>query len=71
MVHELYSDIANGLKKKIEAKVPNNFEAIRRKIVQQIINELMIELDKVPSFEGRLISEKREQFIEKINKIGA
>ena len=74
MVHELHSDVALKLKKEIETKTPNNFESIRKKLVKDIAANLIEELDKTPSLEGRLLSEKRDRFVEKIKnneRVGA
>jgi len=74
MVHELHSDVALKLKKEIEKKTPNNFESIRKKLVKDIAANLIEELDKTPSLEGRLLSEKRDRFVEKIKnneRVGA
>ena len=74
MVHELLSDVALKLKKEIEESAPNKFESIRKKLVKDIAANLIEELGKTPSLEGRLLSEKRDWFVEKIKnyeRVGA
>lgn len=68
MVHELHSDIALKLKKEAELRAPNHFDMIRKKLAEQIAEELIKELNKGPSLEGRLFSEERSTFTEKIMK---
>ena len=74
MVHELPSDVALKLKKEVEKSAPDNFINIRQKLANDIAANLIEELDKTPSLEGRLLSEKRDRFVEKIKnneRVGA
>ena len=65
------SQIVFKIKEEFESITPNVWSGIEGKIKEKIKNDMLIELSKVPSPRGSFLKDRRERFLDLINRKGA
>ena len=65
------SQIVFKIKEEFEQVTPNVWSGIEEKVKEKIKNDMLIELRKVPSPRGSFLKDRRENFLDLINRKGA
>lgn len=65
------SQIVFKIKEEFESLNPNVWSGIEKKIKEKIKSDMLVELNKVPSPRGRFLKDRRENFLDLINRRGA
>lgn len=65
------SQIIFKIKEEFESLTPDVWGGIEGKIKEKIKNEMLTELNKVPSPRGSFLKDRRETFLDLINRKGA
>lgn len=65
------SKIVFNIKNEFQSVSPDIWNGIEKKIKEKIKNEMLIELSRVPSPRGTFLRDRKEKFLDSINRIGA
>lgn len=65
------SSLVFNIKNELSSITPDVWSEIHKKLVLQVSNDLLEQLSNIPSPNGRLLYERKENILEKIYRIGA
>jgi hypothetical protein len=65
------SNLVFNIKNELSSITPDVWSEIHKKLVLQVSNDLLEQLSNIPSPNGRLLYERKENILEKIYRIGA
>lgn len=60
-----------SIRNEFSSITPDVWSKIQRKLAEQVSNDLLEKLSNIPSPNGKLLYERKENILEKIYKIGA
>jgi hypothetical protein len=65
MEQEKYLETALALIKEFRSNTPDIWESIKRRVAEEVAKELLRDLEGLPSCEGRVLSQLKNEILEK------